>query len=73
MRIDLSRETEAEDLVRFAASIGLVTSRTGTTVTIDEDSEKIAAVVARFLSDSRAPLIPTRLSDGSLALRPHTD
>lgn len=68
--IEVSRETEAEELARFARTIGLTASCRGTVVDFDDEYSEIAAAVATWLARSRTPLVPTRLPDGSLALRP---
>ena len=70
MQIELSRDTEALELVHFAREIGLVVSCNGTIVDFEDENGKIADAVAAWLAESRAPLVPTRLADGSLALRP---
>lgn len=70
MHIELSRDTDAEELAQFARGIGLSVSCNGTIVNFEDENGKIAAAVATWLAESRAPLVPTRLADGALALRP---
>lgn len=70
MLIEVSRETEAEELARFAQTIGLAVSYNGTVVDFEDEDGVIARAVATWLADTRAPLVPTRLPNGSLALRP---
>jgi hypothetical protein len=70
MLIEVSRETEAEELARFARTIGLTVSCNGTVVDFEDEDDAIGKAVATWLASSRAPLVPTRLPDGSLALRP---
>jgi hypothetical protein len=70
MVIDVARETDAEELARFAQTIGLTVSCNGTVVDFEDEDAEIGTAVAAWLASSRAPLVPTRLPDGSLALRP---
>jgi hypothetical protein len=73
MHVEVSRETEAEELARFARTIGLAVSCNGTVVDFEDENGEIAAAVSAWLANSGAPLVPTQLIDGSFALRPPGD
>jgi hypothetical protein len=70
MRIELARESDAVDFERFVGDLGLHAIRRGGNVEILEDSRVIGDAVTEWLADSADPLVPTRLGDGALALRP---
>lgn len=70
MRIELARESDAVNFERFVDDLGLHALRRGASVEILEDSRVIGAVVTEWLAHSSDPLVPTRLRDGTLALRP---
>jgi hypothetical protein len=69
-RIELARESEALDLERFVERLGLHAARAGRIVEISDGADAIGAAVMTWLAELREPLVPTRLPDGGLALRP---
>ena len=69
-RIVLARESEAADLERFVDELGLHARREGTVLEILDASDAIGDAVTTWLAEWRAPLVPTNLENGSVALRP---
>jgi hypothetical protein len=70
MHIQLARDSDAADFERFAKEIGLHAFRDGGTVDILHDSESIGHAVTAWLATRNDSLVPTKLRDGALALRP---
>jgi hypothetical protein len=68
--VDLARETDAVDLAQFADELGLRARISGTSVEFLEERDLIGDVVTTWLSEHSSELVPTRLEDGSIALRP---
>jgi hypothetical protein len=70
MRIQLARDSDAAEFERFVKEIGLHAFRDGGTVEILDGSESIGQAVTAWLATRKDSLVPTKLQDGALALRP---
>lgn len=68
--IELPRETDAADFEVFVRGLGLHARRGGTTVEILDDKRVVGATVTAWLAERRAPLVPSPLVGGGVALRP---
>jgi hypothetical protein len=69
-RIELARESEADDLERFVGELGLHARREGTAIEILDASDAIGDAVTTWLAEWHTPLVPTKLENGAVALRP---
>ncbi len=72
-RIEVSRETEAADLERFVAELGLHARRDGTVIEVSDGRDAVGAAVTSWLAEWHEPLVPTELEGGTLVLRPPAD
>jgi hypothetical protein len=73
VHIELARENEAVDLLRFVSELGLTATRAGTVVEVRQDREKIGDAVTAWLSEWQSPLVPSTTPAGAIGLRPPAD